>query len=445
MMRLAWPVVAAELGWMFMGVVDTVMVGRLSPEAIGAVGMSSTIFLALGIFGMGLLLGLDTLVAQAFGAGSLEACHRWLVQGAWLAILATPPIVLATYAMAATMPVWGMHPAVLALAQPYLAVVAWSALPLLLYAAFRRYLQALNLVRPVMFAVVSANIINMGANWLLIFGNWGFPALGAVGAAWATVLSRTYIALVLGGVVLVRGWRTGLLAAPRRMHTEDLGRLLALGGPAAMQLVAEVGVFAVVTVLAARLDPIALASHQIALNVASVSFMVPLGVASAGAVRVGHAVGRRDAAGASRSGWTAIALGVGFMAVAAFTFLTTPRPLVSLFSLDPAVIATGVSLLLIAAAFQLFDGLQAVTTGVLRGLGDTRTPMLSNLAGHWLLGLPISYLLCFQAGWGVVGLWIGLSLGLVTVALVLLAAWSTRIATLRRVGVRAEAGFRRFP
>ena len=432
MVRLAWPVVAAELGWMLMGVVDTIMVGRLSPEAIGAVGMSSTIYLALGIFGMGLLLGLDTLVSQAFGAGSLGECHRWLFDGIVLALAVTPFVMLGTHALAGTMAWWGMHGAVLDLARPYLTVVAWSTMPLLLYAAFRRYLQALHLVRPVMFAVVSANVVNVAVNWVLIFGHMGFPALGAVGAAWATVASRIYIALVLGGVIVARGRRTGLLHTPPQFSAARLRRIAALGGPAAMQLVAEVGVFAVVTTLAARLDPIALASHQVALNVASVTFMVPLGVASAGAVRVGHALGRRDPAGASRSGWTAIALGAGFMTAAALAFVAAPEPLVRLFSMDPAVIATGVSLLLVAAAFQLFDGLQAVTTGVLRGLGDTRTPMLSNLAGHWLLGLPVGYVLCFQIGWGVVGLWIGLSFGLIAVALVLLTAWSARIAALQR-------------
>lgn len=430
--RLAWPVVVAELGWMLMGVVDTIMVGRLSPEAIGAVGMSSTIFLALGIFGMGLLLGLDTLVAQAFGAGSIAECHRWLLDGVVLAVMVTPPVVAGVYALTATMDGWGMHPAVLELARPYLYVVAWSALPLLLYAAFRRYLQALNLVKPVMFTVVSANVINAAVNWLLVFGHLGFPALGTEGAAWATVCSRVYMALVLGVVIVWKGRKTGLFETPRGVYAARLRRLLGLGGPAATQLVAEVGVFGLATALAARLDPTALAAHQIALNVASVSFMVPLGVASAGAVRVGHAVGRGDPAGASRSGWTAIALGVAFMAAAALAFVLLPRQLVRLFSGDPAVVAIGATLLLVAAAFQLFDGLQAVATGVLRGLGDTRTPMLSNLAGHWLLGLPVGYVLCFRMDWGVVGLWIGLSVGLIAVALALLTAWLAEVASLRR-------------
>lgn len=425
LLALAWPVVLAELGWMFMGVVDTVMVGRLSPEAIGAVGMGSTIFLALGLFGMGLLLGLDTLVSQAFGAGALGECHRWLLHGVALALVLAGPTTAGAYALAASMPAWGMHEAVLALVQPYLTIVGWSALPLLLYQAFRRYLQALGVVRPVMVALVSANLVNLAANWLLIFGNLGFPALGAPGAAWATVASRVYMAAMLLGAVLRLERRLAIRFSdvPRRIEARRLRRLLALGWPAATQLLAEVGVFAVVTALAGRLTPIALAAHQIALNLASVTFMVPLGISSAGAVLVGHAIGRREPAVAAHAGWTAIGVGAGFMAAAAVVFVLAAERLVSIFSADPAVVATGGALLLVAAAFQLFDGTQAVATGVLRGAGDTRTPMVSNLLGHWLFGLPVGYVLCFRAGWGVFGLWVGLSLGLTLVASALLIAW----------------------
>jgi MATE family multidrug resistance protein len=196
-------------------------------------------------------------------------------------------------------------------------------------------------------------------------------------------------------------------------------------------MTAEVGAFAGATVLAGRLDPIALASHQIALNVASVTYMVPLGVAAAGAVRVGHAMGRRDSAGAGRAGWTALAVGAGFMSVAALAMLIVPAPIIKLFTADPAVVATGVSLLLIGAAFQLFDGVQGVATGVLRGLGDTHTAMLSNIAGHWAIGLPAGALLCFQAGLGVRGLWVGLSIGLILVAVTLVTVWHARARGLR--------------
>jgi MATE family multidrug resistance protein len=432
-LSLAWPVVVAELGWMFMGVIDTLMVGRLSPEAIGAVGLGSSVYLALAIFGMGLLLGLDTFVAQAFGAGRLRDCHQWLLQGIYLGAIMTPPLIVATLALAATMPSWGLHPAVLALSRPYLEVVAWSTPPLMLYAAFRRYLQAVHLVRPVMIVLVTANLVNVAMNWTLIFGHLGFPALGTAGAAWATVLARTYMAVALALVIVLheRRARVGLFDMPLAFDAVRARALLRLGLPAATHMTAEVGAFAAATALAGRLDPVALAAHQIAINVASVTYMVPLGVAAAGAVRVGHAVGRRDAAGVGRAGWTALAVGVGFMALAALAMVLVPAPIISLFTTDGAVVATGVSLLFIGAAFQLFDGLQSVATGVLRGLGDTHTAMLSNIAGHWIIGLPAGALLCFRAGWGVRGLWVGLSIGLILVAIALVAKWHARARDIR--------------
>ena len=192
MLTLAWPVVVAELGWMFMGIVDTIMVGRVSPEAIGAVGLGSTLFVAFAIFGMGLLLGLDTLVSQSYGADEIVECHRWLLHGLYLALIASAPIMAAAWALVHLMPRWGLHPAVLEMTAPSLAIVTWSTLPLLLYAALRRYLQAMNLVRPIMIVLVTANLVNAAINWVLIFGHLGFPALGTNGAAWATVVSRVY-------------------------------------------------------------------------------------------------------------------------------------------------------------------------------------------------------------------------------------------------------------
>jgi MATE family multidrug resistance protein len=172
-LRLAWPVIVAELGWMLMGVVDTVMVGRVAPEAIGAVGLGSILYFSAAIFGMGLLLGLDTFVSQAHGAGSLRECHRWLRDGVHLAVLATLPLMAITFAMVAALPVIGLHPHVQALTSPYITAVAWGSLPLLLYAAFRRYLQALGIVSPVMITLVVANLVNAAGNWVLIYGHFG--------------------------------------------------------------------------------------------------------------------------------------------------------------------------------------------------------------------------------------------------------------------------------
>ncbi|MEO8681162.1 MAG: MATE family efflux transporter [Vicinamibacterales bacterium] len=428
-LRIAIPVVLAELGWMAMGVVDTIMVGPLGPTAISAVGVGVAIHMGFSVFGMGVLLGLDTLVSRAFGAGDIDECHRWLFHGVALALLMTLPILLLCGALLAAIPYLGFHPLVTPDLQAYFAALLWSTPLLLLYAAFRRYLQGMHIVTPVMVALVSSNVMNAVFNWALIYGHLGLPAMGVVGSAWATVISRAYMAAVLGFAIwwYDRGRGTRLLETPRAIDRARLRRLIQLGLPAASQITAEVGVFALATALAGTLDPISSASHQIALNLAGVAFMIPLGISSAGAVRVGHAIGANDPERAAASGWTAIAIGIVFTAASALLFFLVPRPLIGLFSRDAAVLDLGTSLLYIAAVFQLFDGVQGVATGTLRGLGDTRTPMVVNLWAHWLLGLPVSYSLCFVFGWGVRGLWIGLSLGLIVTGVILLRVWAVKI------------------
>jgi MATE family multidrug resistance protein len=443
MFALAAPVIVAELGWITMGIVDTLMVGRLGPEAIGAVGLGASLFLAFGVFAMGMLLGLDTLVSQAFGAGRVDECHRWLLHGVALAVALTLPVSLVLLAVIGDLDRWGMDPAVLRLTRPYIAVVTWSVLPLLVYFALRRYLHGMGVVRPVMIVLLLANVVNVLANWMLIHGRLGAPALGVPGSAWATVVSRIVMA---GGLIVVivrreRSRRPGLRDTPLAIDAAWMRRLVGLGVPAALQLTLEVGVFAAGSALASRFSPASLAAHQIALNLAGFTFMVPLGLASAGAVRVGHAVGRRDGAAAARAGWTALLFGVVFMSLAACAFLLLPHVLIGAFTTDPGVLRVGIALLAVAAVFQLFDGLQGVGTGVLRGLGDTRTPMLWNLAAHWGIGLPIAYALAFHFGFEVIGLWWGLSVGLIICGVALLLIWWHRARAVLPLLVQEPGGF----
>ena len=433
MLNLAVPVVVAEMSWVTMGTVDILMVRALGPSAIGAVGVGSMLFLALAVFGIGVLLGLDTVIAQSFGAGQRDECHRWFVHGVVMSVMLTIPLTLVAWVAIARLDLWGFDLTVLNLTEPYLRIVTWSVLPLLLYTAFRRYLQAMGVVKPTMVILLTANLVNVLANWMLIHGNLGAPALGVDGAGWATFISRSYLALGLLSVVVWRDARTdyGLRRVSWVIERSRLRQLLWLGLPAAMQVTLEVGVFSAASALAGRLAPVALAAHQITLNMASFTFMVPLGLASAAAVRVGHAVGRQDTYGANQAGWTAVMLGVFCMAFASAIFLLIPSRLMGLFTVDLTVVDLGVTLLFVAAIFQVFDGLQGVLTGALRGLGDTRTPMFLNLAGHWAFGLPLGYTICFVLGYGVVGLWVGLSAGLIVVSLLLLLVWGRRITQLR--------------
>jgi MATE family multidrug resistance protein len=457
-LRLALPVILAELGWMAMGVVDTIMVGPLGPAAIGATGIGNSLYFGFAVFGMGLLLGLDTLVSQAYGARDLVLCRRWLGRGVELALLMAVPLMVVLLVVRQAIPVLGFHAETLPLLRGYFSILIVSTPFLLLYAAFRRYLQSTHHVGPVMFALVSANLINGLANWTLIYGKLGMPALGVPGAAWATTASRVYMCAVLGAAVWWANRHEPALTNEHPSGTEraaagaglgvdtpkptprvtlrgltptSVRRLIDLGLPAASTVTAEVGVFALSTALAGRLEPVAIASHHIAMNIAAVAFMIPLGLASAGAVRVGNAVGAGNPRGAAAAGWTVIVMGVTFMMMSGTLFVAAPRTLIGFFTQDAAVLTLGASLLAIAAVFQLFDGLQGVVTGTLRGLGDTRTPMVTNLGAHWLVGLPIGYTLCFVAGWGAPGLWWGLSAGLIVAGVVLLVAWARRVGRLQ--------------
>jgi MATE family multidrug resistance protein len=277
-----------------------------------------------------------------------------------------------------------------------------------------------------MFALITANLVNWGGNWALIYGHLGLPAMGLSGSALSTCLARVYMAAVL----IYAAWKNEkgrghpLFAHWPGILWDRIASLLHLGLPSAAQIVLEVGAFGAATVLAGRLAPDVLAAHQIVLNWASVTFMVPLGFSAATAVAVGHAVGAKRFTDARRVGWLGIACGVGFMTIAALGFIVLPLPILHVYTYNPSVIASGMPLLALAAAFQIFDGAQTVATGALRGLGETRMPMFANLIGYWLFGLPLGYFLCFHLDWGIRGIWTGLTAALIAIACLITVRWS---------------------
>jgi MATE family multidrug resistance protein len=411
---------------MGMSVVDTIMVGRLGPVAIGSVGLANAFYYSPALLGIGVLLGLDTKVSQAFGRGDFDACHRWLAQGIYLACLYVPICMTGVWFFPFAFAHLHVNAQVAPATALYLRVLNWSTLPLLIYAGFRRYLQGVGKVRPVMFALITANLVNWGGNWALIYGHLRLPAMGLSGSALSTCLARVYMAAVL----IYAAWKNEkgrghpLFAHWPGILWDRIASLLHLGLPSAAQIVLEVGAFGAATVLAGRLAPDVLAAHQIVLNWASVTFMVPLGFSAATAVAVGHAVGAKRFTDARRVGWLGIACGVGFMTIAALGFIVLPLPILHVYTYNPSVIASGMPLLALAAAFQIFDGAQTVATGALRGLGETRMPMFANLIGYWLFGLPLGYFLCFHLDWGIRGIWTGLTAALIAVACLITVRWS---------------------
>jgi len=437
---LGFAVVVVNLGMMLMGVVTTVMVGHVSAADLAASALGNLYFVGLALLGWGALMALDPVVSQARGAddraGVARAVQRGLVLAAGLSVVTALPFLPARAVIA-----WLRQPAdVVPRAAGYIAVSIPGILPFFVFVALRQSLQALGRMRAVVLTILGANLLNAALGWALIFGHLGCAPLGAVGAGLAATVSRWGMGLGL----LAAAWPDlrPLLLPPRRaaLDAGALGSLLRLGLPIGLQMQLEYGIFALVALLMGRLGTVPMAAHQIAITIASVTFMVPQGIGGAAAVLVGQAIGAGDAARARRAAAAALGAGAGFMFLAGLALAGMPALLARLFSDEVPVLAVAAALLPIAGVFQVFDGLQVVAIGILRGVGDTRTPVLVNVLGFWLVGLPASLWLGFARHGGAAGLWWGLVVGLVTVALALLARVRRRMRRpLARVAVEGAA------
>ena len=427
LVRLALPIVIVQVGLMAMGVVDSIMVGRISAAALAGVALGNVYFYACAVFGLGTLLALDPIVAQAVGARDHAAITRAVQRGLILSAALTVPITLLLITVRPALVILGQPADVIPIASGYVWREIPGVLPFLAFTVLRQTLQALGRMRAIVLAIVLANLLNVVLNWALIYGHWGAPALGALGSAWSTTISRFAMTAGLGALAW-RGLRPHLAPLhPETLAPAPLSRMLALGAPIGAQMQLEFGVFGAIGLLMGRMGTVPVAAHQIALNLASLTFMVPLGVSAAGAVLVGRAVGRGEADDARRATRAALAWGVGFMALTAVLFILFPAPLARVYSGEGAVIALAAGLLPIAGVFQMFDGIQVVSIGALRGLGDTRTPFAMNLIGFWAIGLPVSLLLGFRTPLGPRGLWWGLVVGLGAVAMGLLIRLRARL------------------
>lgn len=418
---LALPLCIGHVGVHLMSVVDTAILGHYRDASMAGAGIGGGVLFAFMVLGMGTIMGMDTLVPQALGAGETERARNLLASGTRLALILFLPLGALIALAACLLRFTPMDAEVASEASAFLYGRLPGVLPFLLYAALRSYLQAHHVTRPMVFAMVVGNLVNVAGDWLLIWGDdgltriglpaIGLPAMGAMGAALST--SAVNFSSFLICWVAVRKLEPGRAAKGDRALA---GSIVKLGLPIGLQLVAEVGLFALTGILAGTLGKMPAAGHQVALSLGSLSFSMAIGVGAATSVRVGRAVGAGDTPAARRAGGQGITVGAILMGTSGLFFILMPRQLAGPFTDDRAVIDAAVPLIQIAAVFQLSDAIQAVSAGALRGAGDTRFTFVANLIGHYAVGLPVAAGLGFAAGLGASGLWWGLSLGLTAVA-----------------------------
>jgi MATE family multidrug resistance protein len=423
---LALPLAAAEAGTQLMSVVDMAVVGRLGGVELAAVGLGNAVYFGVAVFGLGLMLGVDPLISQAVGAGDRIRARRVMWQGVWLALLTAAGLTVLLLCGPLALRAIGVKAEIVAPATIYLLLRTVGLAPWLIFFVVRAYLQAHHVTRPLVVSMVVANIVNFMIDIVLVFGGHALPAwmgplraipsLGVAGAAIATTTCQFLQMAMVGAAVLRIELPEGTIIS-RRWNSTDIRRALRIGLPTALQVTAEVGIFALVALLAGRLGTVDLAAHQLVITLASFTFTIALGISTAGSVRVGLAVGARDQRATRLAGHATFIAAAMVMAVGALLFISLPTALARMLTNQTNVIDAARRLFFVAALFQLSDGLQAAGIGALRGAADTRFAFVSNIIGYWLVGFPVALLLGFKMGMGVVGLWWGFVAGLTVVAI----------------------------
>lgn len=428
MLRLAVPVVVVQVGLMLMGVVDIMVVGRVSANALAAVALGHVSVMTVVSFGIGTLMVVDPLVSQAIGARDRLAVRRTFQRCLFMAVLIAGPAILLLIPIEPVLIFLRQPEETVPIAAGYVHRCLPGLLPFFGFIVMRQTLQAMERMRPIVITIAAANVLNLILDLGLVYGRWGFPALGPFGSAWATTISR--LTLFVGLAFAARREIAPLVSRFDReaVKLRPLLRTFKLGIPIGIQILLEFTSFSVIALLMGGMGAVTMAAHQVAINLASLTFMVPLGVSAASAIRVGHAVGRKDRDGVRRAASAGLLCGAGFMTCTAVLFLSFPRLLASAYTSELEVVALAAALIPIAGVFQIFDGLMIVSAGVLRGLGDTRAPMLINLFGFWLIGIPVSLMLAFRLGLGPEGLWWGFVAGLVVVATMLLMRIAVKLS-----------------
>jgi MATE family multidrug resistance protein len=450
-LELAVPLAIVHLGNQLMSAVDTALSGRIDALAQAATGLGSAWYFFGALLGIGVTMGIDPLTAQAFGAGRPQTARQVLRQGCWVALLAAVPVTLLLALGIGCIEATGISPELAGETRRYVLARLLGVLPLLLLTTLRSYLQAAHHVRAIVAATVAANVFNFAADWLFIFGDAGLvrfglpalgvPALGVAGIGWATTLATLLNLAIFAWAAFSNDItrkkpaddldsprsRPESIAVRRGAYRPDFAlirRIAALGLPIGLHMLAEIGIFTFAGVLAGRIGTVAMAAHQVALQLAALTFMVPLGIGAATTVRVGRAIGAHDDPGARRAGFVGIGLGAAFMSVSAVSMWSWADVYARWMSSDPAVLPLATQLIVIAGAFQLFDGIQVVSAGALRGAGVTRWTMAVNVFAYWFVALPLVLMLGLGMELGPRGIWWGLTIGLAVAAALLFAKFA---------------------
>ncbi|MCR4317373.1 MAG: MATE family efflux transporter [Planctomycetes bacterium] len=421
-LALAVPIVVVQVGSHMIGLVDVMMTGRYSGEALAAAGVANIGFFTIYLFGLGLMLALDPFVSQAFGAGDRKAAAVSVQRSIVVATTFSFLMMIALWFFEPVLGLFSVNEKLIPHVMDYLYATIPGVLPFVLFLVIRQTAFAHSRTREIVATIIIANVANVIFNYALIFGNFGCPELGVAGAGYASTLCR----YVMFFVLLWLEWPKFIpLAFPLQREAITLGGILTFlrtGLPLAIQTVLEVGTFSIVGLWMARLPnyEAAVGAHMVSINTAAMTFMVPLGISGAAGVLVGQAVGRGDHRAMVQSAKAALLLSVIFMSTTCLILLSFPFYISKLYTSEEEIIAFAISILPIAGVFQIFDGLQVVSAGILRGIADTKVPMLLFLASFWFCGLPVSYFLCFEYGYGPAGLWWGLVVGLVVISSLLL-------------------------
>lgn len=419
--KLAYPVIIGQLGIVMMGVVDSIMVGRLGSVPLAAASLGNSLIFIILIIGIGSSSVVTPLVAILVGGKRFSECGVYFRQSLLVNMLLSLVMIGIILIGVNFIHHLNQPDEVIELTIIYMSIVGLSALPLMFYQTYKHFIEGFSIMKPAMIIALLANIINAFANWVLIFGELGFPKLGLAGAAWATFASRVFMALVIMFYVMrnEKFKQYDVTFHFRSINFPVIKKILQLGLPSGFQYFFEVGAFSFAVVMIGWIGTNELAAHQIAINLASISFMGVLGISQAASIRVGNAMGEQSVSKIRKAGFTAIVLGASIMSLAGLTFILLNKFLPTLYIDDEAVISIASRLIIIAALFQLSDGTQAVGIGVLRGLTDVKGPTIITFIAYWMISLPIAYLLAFDFNLGVEGVWIGLLIGLTVSAILL--------------------------